>query len=88
MQSKAIDVPRELLNLNEEVEISLDGLYVNGKFFVTSISHEICHRTSIPTDGAKNKMLMKVVDDMFQVYYKCGLHVVKLHCDKKNRTCS
>ena len=31
---------------------------------------------------------MKAVDDTLQVCYKCGFHVLKLHCDKKNRTLS
>ena len=67
-QSRATDVPRELLSLHEEVETSLDGLHMNGKLFIKPISHETHCRTAIPTDGEKKKMLVKAVDDIFQVY--------------------
>ena len=79
MQSQAIDVLRDLLSLHEEVEMSLDGLYVNENFFGASISHETHGIKAIPTDGAENKIIMKAADEMFQVCRKCGF---KLHCDK------
>ena len=83
MQSQAIYIPRELLSLHEEVDMSLDGLHVNGKFFMASIYYEIHFRTAILTDGVENNMIMKAADIMFQVCYKCIFHVVTLHCDKQ-----
>ena len=76
-------IPREFLSLHEEVEMSLDRLHVNGQLFIVSISHETFCITDVPTDGAENNTLMKAVDDMFQVYCKCGFQVMKLHCNKK-----
>ena len=82
-QIQAIGIPQELLSLNEEVEMSLDGLCVNMQLLTTSISHEMCCRTEIQTDGTEKKMLMNEADDMFQVCFKCEFHVLKLYCDKK-----
>ena len=53
------------------------------KLFFTSVSHEACYRAAIPHDGTRKKSLAKAVEDMFQVYYKCGFCVVKLYCDKQ-----
>ena len=83
MQSQVIDIPRELLSLQKEVEMSLDGLRVNFQSFVTSISIQTDCRRAIPTNCTGEDIRMKVVDDMFQVYYKCRFHIVKLHCDKQ-----
>ena len=62
MKIQVIEIPRELLSLHEEVDISLDTCCVNGQLFVTSISHEKCYRTSIPRNGADKKTLMKAVE--------------------------
>ena len=43
----------------------MDRLHVNEKIFATSISHKMCYRTEILTDGAEKKMLMKAADDVF-----------------------
>ena len=44
MFSNVIDIPTELLRVNEEVEISLDGLCINRLYFISNISHNIFYR--------------------------------------------
>ena len=83
VQSQAIETPRELLFLHEEVKFSLDGCCANGQLFITSISHETCFRKDIPKDGTHKKPLMKAEDDIFQACCKCWFHMVKFHCGKK-----
>ena len=39
--SNVIEIPRELLRINEEVTLSIDGLEINTLKFLTSISHDI-----------------------------------------------
>ena len=65
MQSQITFIPQELLYLHEKAETSLNGLHANGKLFIASISHEKNCITSILTDGAEKKMLMKEADDIF-----------------------
>ena len=83
IQSKAIYITRELLSLHKEVETSLDRLHMSEESIATSTSHETHCRTAIPTDGVSKKNIMKAVDNIFQVYCKCGFKMVKLHCTKK-----
>ena len=85
MQSQETCVPRELLSLNEEVEMSLDGLYVNRQLFEIYLSHETHCRKAIPTESVEEKNIMKALEDIFQVCYTCGSCVVKFKCEK-NRT--
>ena len=63
--------------------MSLDGLHANGQLFETSICNQTHFRTAIPTNGTGKVVLVKAVDDVFQVYHKCGFHIVKLHYDKQ-----
>ena len=81
-QSQAIEIPRELLPLYEEVETSLDGFHANGQLIVASISHEICHIIEIPNDETHNQIHMNAVDEMLQVCCKYVFYVAKLNCDK------
>ena len=41
-----IKIPNELINVNQDVTLSIDGMFVNGLQFLTSISHDIYCRTS------------------------------------------
>ena len=51
-----IEIPDELLNIHREVELSVDGLTVNGLKFFTTISHDIFFRTAqyVPSTHAVN----------------------------------
>ena len=44
--SNRITLPKELMNVNCEVTLSIDGMTINGSQFLTSISHDIFCRTA------------------------------------------
>ena len=41
-----IDLPKELVEINEDITLSVDGLNVNKVKFLTSIAHDLYYRTS------------------------------------------
>ena len=43
--SNAIEIPPELLRINEDITSSIDGLDVNSLKFLTTISHDLYYRT-------------------------------------------
>ena len=43
-----IDLPKELVEINEDITLSVDGLNVNKVKFITSIAHDLYYRTSQP----------------------------------------
>ena len=71
VQSQVTYIPRELLSLHEEVEVSFDECYTDRQLFVISTSCEPCCRVAITNDGTDKKPIVKVSDEMFQVYCKC-----------------
>ena len=57
VQIHVVVIPRELLSLHEEMETSLDGCFVNGQLFITSISCEMHHSMAISKDCVDKKNL-------------------------------
>ena len=43
--SNIIEIPSELLHIQEEITLSMDGLTVNSLIFLTAISHDLYYRT-------------------------------------------
>ena len=58
----------KLIEINKEVELSIDGITVNGLKFFTMISHDIFYRTAqfIPTTKASE--FQRCMDDSIGIY--------------------
>lgn len=46
IKSQVIEIPNELLKLQEEISLSIDGIYVNGLRFLTTIAHDLYYITA------------------------------------------
>lgn len=40
-----IEIPEELIDIQEDITLSVDGLNVNGLMILSSIAHDLCYRT-------------------------------------------
>ena len=78
-----IEIPDELLNIHREVELSVDGLTVNGLKFFTTISHDIFCRTAqyVPSTHAVN--YQECMDDIIAIYRSGDFIVTKINCDNE-----
>ena len=47
VQDKTIEIPKELLNANHDIILSIDTMSVNSLNFLTTISHGIYYRTAM-----------------------------------------
>ena len=65
--SNVIEIPTELLSLNEDIiTLSIDGLNVNTLKFLTSISHDVYYRAGQYLIDATAKEYEKL---MYELYY-------------------
>ena len=67
--SNEIEIPKELLSVNEAVVLSIDGLNVNGLKFVTSISPDIDYRTCqyvLETKVMRYEITIQEVYDLYK----------------------
>ncbi len=78
-----IEIPRELITAQKEVTLSMDGMKVNGLYFLTTISHNLYYRTAqwVPnqTSEAYHDTLLQVL----RVYTLAGFKVTTIHCDNE-----
>lgn len=78
-----IEIPKELLRVNKEIEISVDGLTVNTIIFLTSISHDIYYRTAARLASTKADSFISRIDEIVQLYKTGGFSVTTIHADKQ-----
>ena len=83
--SNVIEIPTELLRLNEDITLSIDGLNVNTLKFLTSISHDVYYRTGQYLIDATAKEYEKLMEELYYVYRKSGFTIVEIHCDNEFR---
>ena len=78
-----VEIPPELLSINEEVILSIDGLSVNGLKFLTTISHELMYRTEQYIKDARAEDYEKCMNEIYYIYRKAGFIIVEIHCDNE-----
>lgn len=78
-----IDIPTELLRVNEEVEMSLDGLNINGLNFTSNISHDVFYRIAQWLLNTRSLALIESFHEMYNFYKACGFIIMKINCDKE-----
>ena len=81
--SNVIEIPTELLSINEDITLSIDGLEVNSLKFLTTISHDITYRTSQYVVEAKANKYEDLMQEIYYVYKKAGFTVMEIHCDNE-----
>ena len=81
--SNVIEIPQELLKINEEIVLSIDGLAVNSLKFFTSISHEVFYRTGQYLAEARASDYEDCMQEIYDVYRMGGFKIVEIHCDNE-----
>lgn len=78
-----IEIPSELLAVNEEVELSMDGLKVNSLDFLTTITNSLFYRTAQYLTSTHAKVYGRCIDEILAVYKRGGFIVKEIHCDNE-----
>ena len=81
--SNIIEIPAELLHIQEEITLSMDGLTVNSLKFLTTISHDLYYRTGQYVAEAKAANFEECLTQIYRVYRKAGLIIIEIHCDNE-----
>ena len=76
-----IEIPDELLEVQKDVTLAMDGLTINGLKFLSTISLNIYFRTMhyMPDTTAAN--YQKMVDEIYRVYQRGGFIIKSIRCD-------
>jgi demethoxyubiquinone hydroxylase (CLK1/Coq7/Cat5 family) len=79
-----MQIPAELLEIQQDLIVSMDGLEVNSLKFLSTISHELYYRTTQYITRTPVKSVYKVcMDELLAVYKKGGFKITEIHCDNE-----
>ena len=63
-----IEIPEELINVQKDVALSIDGSNVNSLDFLTTISHDIYYRTAQYVQQRKAPINEKCIEEVDTIY--------------------
>ena len=68
VRSNVIEIPPELLKINEDIVLSIDVLSVNSLKFLTTVSHNVFHRTGHYISDAYAQNYEYCMQEVYNVY--------------------
>ena len=78
-----VEVPREIMKAHKHVALCIDGMYVNGIPFLTTISRKIMYRTCYHIANKSMSEYRRVLDIVFRLYNYAGFRVTSIACDNE-----
>ena len=78
-----IEIPTELIRKHEEVEISIDMMFVNKIPFLTTISKSLMYRTAQPLENKTPTAYRSALDTVFRVYNHAGFSITTIKADQE-----
>ena len=81
--SNIIDIPKELLEVQKDVTLSIDGITVNSLKFLSTISRNLFYRTAQYVRQPTAEVYEKCLNEIFAIYRQGNFEIIDIHCDNK-----
>jgi len=78
-----IQIPRELTMNHHEVTLCMDGMNVNGLWFLTTVSRKIMYRTVEQITHQTLECYIQALDNVIRIYNAAGFQITHLLCDNQ-----
>ena len=78
-----VEIPKELVNQHEEIELAIDIMFVNNIPFLTTISKHIMYRTAQPLPSKEAKAYRSALDSVFRIYNNTGFRISIIKADQE-----
>ena len=76
-----VNVPKELLQLQQKICIGIDIFFVNGHIFFMMYSRKICFTTITHLINHKVSEVWAAMHKIYQMYMLCGFHIAEIAGD-------
>ena len=86
MVENRIEIPPELYEKRESLELCLDLMFANGMAFMTSITRALYYRTANFIPSREKDVLYKHLDQILRLYNSNGFEIKKIYCDNEFRS--
>ena len=84
VRSQVIEIPDELLRVNEEITLSIGALNVNSLEFLTTISHDMYYSPAARIISTGHKSVYQKIEEIYLLYIRSGFHVTEIRSDRKS----
>jgi Reverse transcriptase (RNA-dependent DNA polymerase) len=81
--SDLIEVPRELYDNHKKATLCIDGIKINGLYFLTTITRNIMYRTAEWVPSRHISAYRSVLDNVFRIYDSAGIRINTILCDNE-----
>jgi hypothetical protein len=83
VESNTVEIPEELLEIQQDLKVSMDGMTVNSMKFLTAISHDLYYRTAQYVTNPVASVYKVCMEELVTVYKKGGFNITDIHCDNE-----
>ena len=80
-----VEIPDELLDIQQDLTVSMDGLTINSLKFLSTISHKLYYRTAQNVSQPVASLYEVCMDELLGVYKRGGFNITEIHCDNEFR---
>jgi hypothetical protein len=85
VESNTVEIPEELLEIQQDLKVSMDGMTVNSMKFLTAISHDLYYRTAQYVTNPVASVYKVCMEELVAVYKRGGFNITDIHCDNEFR---
>jgi hypothetical protein len=78
-----VEIPEELLEIQQDLKVSMDGITVNSMKFLTTISHDLYYRTAQYVTNPVASVYKVCMKELVTIYKKGGFNITDIHCDNE-----
>jgi hypothetical protein len=83
VESNTVEIPGELLEIQEDLKVSMGGMTVNSMKLLTVISHDLYYRTPQYVTNPVAPVYKVCMEELVTVYKKGGFNITDIHCDSE-----
>ena len=81
--SDVIKIAKELIAAQQDVTLCMDGIKVNGLWFLTTISRNIYYRTAQFVIKKEATEYLEAIKEIIAIYNQAGFRMVKILADNE-----
>ena len=76
-----VDIPREIMENNANLELCMDIMFINELPFLTTIDRQIKFGSLVPMESRSSVKSFKRIGMILRHYNKAGFTIQKIYCD-------
>jgi hypothetical protein len=85
VRSDLIEIPKEIITKHHNIDLCMDGIYVNECGMLTAIDQTIKFRSLVPMNTKQHVEYYRALNQILRHYNRAGFVIRTIHCDREFR---